>query len=170
MKTQDEPTVSHLGSAINVQDPSTGRTRPPYRKHSTTLQFTLLYTGPAEGGGLASSIYIFQESQICVFANSSRSVSAINAKRRSITGRRMGVVMGGRWRVNRFACKERCTFSLLYGKRRHVFWGIYEWCIRDSRYLNFHKGAKCLKGESTHAKEVQIHYLWYHSEVNQLPS
>ena len=58
VKTQYEPTVGHLGSAINVEDPSTGRTRPPYRKHSTTQQFTLLYTGPAEGGGLAASNYI----------------------------------------------------------------------------------------------------------------
>ena len=28
VKTQDEPTVGHLGSAKNVQDPSTGSTRP----------------------------------------------------------------------------------------------------------------------------------------------
>ena len=56
MKTQDEPTVGHLGSAKNVQDPSTGHTRPPYRKHSTTLQYTLdPPTGLAEGGGLAAS-------------------------------------------------------------------------------------------------------------------
>ena len=49
VKTYDEPTVGQLGSAINVQDPSTGRTRPPYRKHSTTLQFTLLQGLPKAG-------------------------------------------------------------------------------------------------------------------------
>ena len=66
MKTQDEPTVGHLGSAKNVQDPSTGRTRTSYRKHSTTLQYTLdPPTGLAEGGGLAASIYIY----FCHFAN-----------------------------------------------------------------------------------------------------
>ena len=58
-KTQDELTVGHLGSAKHVQDPSTGRTRTPYGKHSTTLQYTLdPPTGLAEGGGLAASIYI----------------------------------------------------------------------------------------------------------------
>ena len=59
VKTQDEPTVGHLESAKNVQTyPSTGRTRTLYRKHSTTLQFTLAPTGPAEGGGLAASLII----------------------------------------------------------------------------------------------------------------
>ena len=52
-------TNSHLGSVKNVQDPSTGRTSPPYRKHSTTLLYTLdPPTGLAEGGGLAAS-YIY---------------------------------------------------------------------------------------------------------------
>ena len=60
MKTQDEPTVGHFGSAKNVQDPSTGRTRTSYRKHSTTLQYTPdPPTGLAEGGGVAASIDTF---------------------------------------------------------------------------------------------------------------
>ena len=59
VKTQDEPSVGHLGSAKNVQDLSTGRTRTHYRKHSTTLQYTMdPPTGLAEGGGLAASIHI----------------------------------------------------------------------------------------------------------------
>ena len=49
MKIQNEPTVGHLGSAKNVQDPSTGRTSPHCRKHSTTLQFTLLQGLPKTG-------------------------------------------------------------------------------------------------------------------------
>ena len=58
-KTQDELTVSHFGSAKNIQDPLQ-YTRFPYRKHSTTLQYTLdPPTGLAEGGGLAASIIIF---------------------------------------------------------------------------------------------------------------
>ena len=53
VKTQDEPTVGHLGSAKNIQDPSTGCTRHPYKKHSTTLQYTRdPPTGFAEGGAL----------------------------------------------------------------------------------------------------------------------
>ena len=58
VKTQDEPTVGHLGSAKNVQDPSTGCTRAPYRKHSTTLQYTLdPPTGLAEPLGRKSMPY-----------------------------------------------------------------------------------------------------------------
>ena len=61
MKTQDELTVGHLGSTKCVQDPSTGRTRAPYRKHAITLQYTLdPPTGLVEGGGLAASIIIYQ--------------------------------------------------------------------------------------------------------------
>ena len=59
VKTQDEPTVGHLGSAKNVQDPSTGRTRPPYRKHSTTLQFYLLQGLPKAGALQLVYIYIY---------------------------------------------------------------------------------------------------------------
>ena len=60
MKTQDEPTVGHLGSAKNVQTyPSTGRTRTPYRKHSTTLQFTLLQGLPKAGA--LQLVYIYKE-------------------------------------------------------------------------------------------------------------
>ena len=53
MKTQDEPTVGHLGSAINVQDPSTGRTRPLYSLPS--------YIQGLPKAGALHLVYIYKE-------------------------------------------------------------------------------------------------------------
>ena len=101
-----------------------------------------------------------------MFANSSHSVSAMDAKLRLITGRQMGSVIRGRRKTIRYSRKECRTDSHFYGNRRHVFRAftdgeceILDTCVKKGSSMPKRRRSRSLACKATYGDHcAQISY------------